>query len=657
MESRTKTSHENLEEGEASTTNSSTKGNENATAASSANTDKRARTFDLTAIFEETKRTAQTQFAESHLAKEEEKGSEHSARQGTSKAQTSREKAHENSDGRGTNSDGNGAGPVAAEEADSDDDFMPSLPPGFAPKNDQSAKDDESDGDDFADYAGEGLPVIKLIPAASEVTLEHGSKMAVTAIAFDGPGTRFLAGGYDCSLSICGALRKQCDSSPFFSPNGESIIVCNGSPQVILLDRRGTRFGETVRGDQYLVDLSNTKGHTATVMCSVWNPIVKGEFLTCSDDGTIRFWHLDDFKQITKQINKQRKIIKLKNANGKRAQPQTCALSFDGKLVAAGCGDGSLQVWKNSKIIVSTTYLVRKAHNGAITCVRFSHDGKRLLTRGLDGALKLWSLDDNKAPLKMKTGLHTEYKESDCGWAPRGEVIYVTCSPATEGGAGSLQFLDPETFEVVYKIEYPNGVSAIRCIWHPRLNQMLVSLSDGTLRIYYDPETSLMGIKQCVTRPLRRSRAEEVIKEEMILAPLALEMFQGRGEEPEDKEVTEWRLRRYLRMKDNEIRKPFKKPAEMPLSGPSTGGRINKTGGTIHSFLAQQMGKERNKDFLADNDVRASILRHAEAAEAEPLYVAKAYAKTQPVTLFQNKIADDDDEEEEAPMMKRPKRE
>ena len=38
---------------------------------------------------------------------------------------------------------------------------MPALPPGFAPKNDQPAKDgdedDEDDGDDFADYAGEGV--------------------------------------------------------------------------------------------------------------------------------------------------------------------------------------------------------------------------------------------------------------------------------------------------------------------------------------------------------------------------------------------------------------------------------------------------------------------------------------------------------------------
>lgn len=32
----------------------------------------------------------------------------------------------------------------------------------------------------------------------------------------------------------------------------------------------------------------------------------------------------------------------------------------------------------------------------------------------------------------------------------------------------------------------------------------------------------------------------------------------------------------------------------------------------MHSFIAQQLGKTRNKEFLATDDIRASILRHAE---------------------------------------------
>lgn len=50
---------------------------------------------------------------------------------------------------------------------------------------------------------------------------------------------------------------------------------------------------------------------------------------------------------------------------------------------------------------------------------------------------------------------------------------------------------------------------------------------------------------------------------------LTLEMFQPRGEEGEEKEVTTWRLKKYLRMMDNRLRPDFRKPADMPMSGPS----------------------------------------------------------------------------------------
>lgn len=69
---------------------------------------------------------------------------------------------------------------------------------------------------------------------------------------------------------------------------------------------------------------------------------------------TLRIWSTDDFKVITKCINSQRKVIKTKNASGKRAIPTTCCYSADGKLIAAGCDDGSIQIWKNGKMFVST---------------------------------------------------------------------------------------------------------------------------------------------------------------------------------------------------------------------------------------------------------------------------------------------------------------
>ncbi|RCN26187.1 WD domain, G-beta repeat protein [Ancylostoma caninum] len=98
--------------------------------------------------------------------------------------------------------------------------------------------------------------------------------------------------------------------------------------------------------DQYLVDVNHTKAHTASINCCQFNPIIKDEFMTCGDDGTIRLWTLKYFKVMTKTINTHKKVIKTETAGAERAMPQSCCYSMDGKLIAAGCDDGSIQVWK-----------------------------------------------------------------------------------------------------------------------------------------------------------------------------------------------------------------------------------------------------------------------------------------------------------------------
>ena len=75
-------------------------------------------------------------------------------------------------------------------------------------------------------------------------------------------------------------------------------------------------------------------------------------------------------------------------------------------------------------------------------------------------------------------------------------------------------------------------------------------------------------------------------------------MFQPRGEEGEEKEVTEWRIKKVLRIQSGHVRPKFRKPAEMPMSGSSAGGRIQKTANSLHSYIAQQLGKEQNKGYM-----------------------------------------------------------
>ncbi|KAH7718760.1 Protein kinase domain containing protein [Aphelenchoides avenae] len=631
---------------------------------------KKARQFDFGAMFAATLEGAKVRNAESQMRE-----ADYDADEADEVARKAIESVSIPADAaRGASDDDDEVGPalppgMKAPAADEDDDDLgPSLPPGFVPDDSvQVNKEAEGAEEEF----DEPVTVYSLIPAACEATVKHYKP--ITAIAFDLQGSKFAIGGYSYMVQLYEFMKMDSAMKAFrevqpaechvindlaYSSNGETLLIASGNAQLKLLDRQGKQWSETVRGDQYLVDVSNTKGHTAAVNACCWHPLVKAEFLTCSDDGTLRIWSTDDYKEITRVINAQRKVIKTKNASGKKAIPTTCCYSRDGKLIAAGCDDGSIQIWKHGKIFVNTAYLNRKAHNGPITGLQFSPNGERILSRSLDDTLKMFELKNFKEPLHVAEGLDCIFATTDCGFSPHGEFVYTGTSIRSKAGeSGSLLFFDPESFDLLYKINYPSQ-SCIRISWQPKINQILVGLSDGTCKIYYDPAHSQRGAIICAGRPVRRARQQEVVREEMILSPLTLEMFQPRGEEGEEKEVTEWRIKKFLRMQSNKQRPQFRKPAEMPMSGPSAGGRIAKSGGTLHSYIAKQLGTIRNKDFIEDEDIRASILKHAEEAEKNPEYITKAYAKTQPVPIFQETTTAPEEEEVDEslqPVFKQPR--
>uniref|UniRef100_A0A914BW91 Gastrulation defective protein 1 n=1 Tax=Acrobeloides nanus TaxID=290746 RepID=A0A914BW91_9BILA len=596
------------------------------------NAEKKARQFDLSSMFAETVQTARNRTELSQSTKE------------TDHEEEARDRLRNIyiPSGGSSQDDNDEIGPPVPSglntqtEENEDEDFFPPLPPGFVPDttviadaNEASQLKSATKPDDDDDEYEEPITVTNLIPAACEVVIKHSNK-PITAICFDHQGSKFAVGGYNYAVQLFEFQKMDMSMKPFreiypceshiinslaFSTNGENLLVASGNAQLKLLDRNGQQWCETVRGDQYLVDLANTKGHTSAVNCCQWHPLNKKEFLSCADDGTLRIWSLDDYKEITKCINTQQKVIKTRNAGGKRAIPTACCYSNDGRLIGVGCDDGSIHIWKHGKIYVNTTYLNRTAHSGPITCLAFSPDGEKILSRSLDDTMKLFELKNFKQPLQTATDLPNLFPQTDCGFSPHGEFIFTGTSTKSKAGeSGSLLFFNSDNFDLLYRINFDSSVSC----W-----------------------------------PVRRARESEVIKEDLILSPLTLDMFQARGEEDEEKEVTEWRLKRYLRMLSNNKRPQFRKPAEMPMSGPSMGGRIAASGGTLHSYIAKEIGVQTNKALQPqqDEDVRTAILKHADAAEKDPQFITKAYRKTQPKPIFQEKTTAPEEEQEDEDLM------
>uniref|UniRef100_A0A0N5BHV9 WD_REPEATS_REGION domain-containing protein n=1 Tax=Strongyloides papillosus TaxID=174720 RepID=A0A0N5BHV9_STREA len=486
------------------------------------------------------------------------------------------------------------------------------------------------------------------VPLSLEANIKNGS-YSITTIAFDNHGTRFITGDLNCEVKIYdftkmdSHLKSERSINPCerhiinnisTSNNGEYTLICSTNPIIYIIDRNGSIFGETARGDMYLVDIKQTKAHTTTVNYCCWNPLVKDEFLTCSADGTLRIWSMEDWKELSKCVNKQRHVIKIKTASNVKLIPNVCAYSNNAKFIGAGCEDGSLFIWKNGKVFVTPTYSNKSAHSDCITALQFSPDNTKLITRSKDGTLKMWTINKLAKPEGVVEDLPNDQQFIDCGFSPHGNYIYTICSESKKGKGGSLKIFDTSLNLLVTK-DLPKNPTRIQ--WHPKINQILVGFTDGSLTVFYDIDVSIKGVLESLTRKAKKPNKDAVVQSEVILAPLTLDYFQPRNEDDEEKELTEWRIKKALKLGTN-IKKPTFITATYDPQSVS-----NKSGGTLHSYLARNMGMDRNKELRQNDDIRGSILKHAEAAAKNPIFTGPAYSKTQPKTILQRSHEEEED--------------
>ncbi|KAG7499061.1 WD repeat-containing protein 70 [Solea senegalensis] len=615
---------------------------------------KKARTFDLDAIFEQTRRTAIER--SQHVLEEREKEMEEEGESSKSvkssiqnqkdkaSAAASRKQESDSSSDSGSESDSDSeliGPPMPPQHTAQDDDELvgPPLPPGYTGSAAQSDDEDQEEQDDDEDSP------VKKIPDTHEITLQHGTK-TVSALALDPSGARLVTGGYDYDVRFWDfagmdqalqAFRslQPCECHQIktlqYSITGDVILVISGNAQAKVLDRDGFNVMECVKGDQYIVDMANTKGHTAMLNSGCWHPKIKEEFMTCSNDGTVRTWDLRSEK-------KHKAVFKPRSLQGKKVIPTCCTYSRDGKLIAAGCQDGTIQIWDRN-LSVHTKFHCRQAHTpGSDTsCLTFSYDGMTLASRGGDDTLKTWDIRNFRKPVNVATGLTNCFAMTDCCFSPDDKLLVTGTSVKRDEGNGKLVFFDRASFQKVYEIEVTSA-SVVRCLWHPKLNQIMVGTGNGLAKVYYDPVKSHRGAKLCVVKSKRKEKHAETLTQDYIITPHALPMF---------REARQRSTRKQLE-KDRLDPKKSHKP-EPPVSGPGRGGRVAAHGGTLSSFIVKNIALDKTDD----SNPRAAILRHAKEASENPYWVAPAYTQTQPEPVFAEESEEDEEANDEPEWKKR----
>jgi len=539
-----------------------------------------------------------------------------------------------------------------SDDDDDDDDVIIGPPvPSLLAKSDtkevknttKQSDDDDNDHDNEDSDIEEEMTLYEKIPCTHDVTMIHGTK-AVIAIAADPSGARLASGSVDydvCLWDFAGmdtSMRNFRTLQPFqnhpikcleYSNTGDMMLVISGSAQAKVLDRDGFEKCETVKGDQYIADMARTKGHIASLNSGCWHPFIKEEYLTCSQDSTCRIWNL--YKP-----RAHKNLIKCRAQNGVKTIPTTCAYSRDGTAIICGCIDGSIQMWDRRKNFVNPSLILRGAHaqGNEISCLSFSYLGQMLASRGCDDTLKMWDLRSFKTPIHEIKGLFSCYDTTDCMFSPDDSMIVTGESLPKNGTNGRVLFYNSKTFDLVREIPVTNS-HVIKTLWHAKLNQIFISCGNGIVKVYYDSKKSMRGAKLCVVKTHMKQKHIEIMSTQQIITPHALPLFRQDRPKSVRKQMEKDRL------DPVKSRRP-----DLPITS-GQGGRVASSGGTLSSYVIRNLGL--SKRIEDDQDPREAILKYAKIAEEQPYWIAPAYKRTQPKTIFQT------DDQESGPSSKKQK--
>ncbi|VDD79578.1 unnamed protein product [Mesocestoides corti] len=497
------------------------------------------------------------------------------------------------------------------------------------------------------------------IPMAEHLLLNHGPK-PLTAVALDPSGSRVATGGFDFDVKLWdfSGMDKSCRAFKIFqpsedqqvkqiefSPTGDNMLVISGSPLAKIFTRDAEPYCETIRGYQYITDPASAKGHTHALNGGTWHPIDGRKFLTWSQDTTLRVWEIDTAEQILDdtRIPCHSAILKPRNGQGRKTTPTAGAYSKDGFLVAAGCQDGSLQVWDTRRPLVNTSHLYRNAHPTGTdtTSLCFSWDSRMIASRAMDDTVRLWDLR-----MMAKGAAHTVrdlpvlFEQTEVCFSPNDTMVAAAVSAKRgDPSSGEVVIFRKDTFEPIHR-HNPGRGSAIRVLWHPRIRQIVATFSSGCATVHFDPMHSRNGALICAYRQAseasRRRRQGYGCSSDAFIKPtlltfdedsvrVARKMRKRFGNlEDENQLAVAAAIAAYEKdsVAANEAaRKAARK--RVPNAGEDVGQRV----GSLHKYMVQQIVLRKNEaDERAEKDIRGAILRHAEEAKKQPFWT-KAYLK------------------------------
>ncbi|KAL3781657.1 hypothetical protein ACHAWO_001597 [Cyclotella atomus] len=582
------------------------------------------------------------------------------------------------------------------------------------------------------------LPItasISLTPGSNSFSSSDGTNTplqinsSVSALCFEPSGSRLVAGHRDGTLRFydfhgmkptTSASSDEVYYTPFRivdsdndpldstgrhvltclgpSPSGAAWIVGSTSSQPKVIDREGSAtLFNFVKGDNYVTDSSNTKGHTAPVTGVAFHPLIKDVCFTCSRDGSIRQWDVSGRGKMVfqKWLMCQKVIGKCKNEKGQRTQiTSNIGIHPSGRKLVVGTSCGSIQIWNCFGAGLNTRPLgaVYSAHGDMkpVTHVTFSNDGNIIASRSdQDVTVKVWDAnviekdsstsrkqnrrgeDGPRHPpsllLAVCKGLDAINEIPNCAFSPCGKVLVAGTSinprDTSANACGKLNFYklpdedknkekkQPKKKDITYldpivTLDVAPKASVLGVAWHPKLNQIAFGTSNGVIQVLYDPIISKKGALQAASRTVRKSDGlSDLLRARAPTGSAAFITSSSHNDSiitPNALPLFRDEPRATRKTKDRDRKDPEKTKMPEPPINDNSSIKIGSQAGAGLSFsqyIVESTNYVNNKN-IAGRDPRAELFKYNEGKT----YASKAYEGDVQRILAEKTVEEEEEE-------------
>lgn len=500
-------------------------------------------------------------------------------------------------------------------------------------------------------------------PVTHEVVIPAYEK-TVTAMAIDKHGANMVTGNIEGLLKYWdfNGMNRGLKHYREITPNESHAIIaldfnCKGSlllcvtsdAQCRIFDREGSNkaIEITALGDMYVRDMAVTKGHTKMLTDGQWHPDRPEEWLTSSMDGSLRIWNLQNAHVGMDRHLTQSHVLKTVDKRGvpmgatgrtttglEGVYPTCCRYTPDAKKMIAGCSDGSIQIFHEKARYVKPDRIIREHGHGAdLTGIHLF--GEKMLSRSLDGTMKLWNFQDFNAkapPEREWKDLPTESPYTQCGVCPDQE--YAVTATCDKKGQNEVKLFSMSTGEEI--IASPMVAGATRLHWSAQINQIIIGDVKGGVTVKYNTKSSRDGALKFANKADVRN-IKTLIDEELTFNQIVV---------PHD-DKSALRQHGILLKRDGKLkemsktqRKREEKAARQKTRTPNFPGTFNpdehvEEKKEVHMSISTKAYLEKfGKNIASTVDSQQHLLSYEDDGKIEVDYLMKAYKETQPEKIL-----------------------